>query len=124
MKSIDELTKYLGFYKSNSDFESFLSNNLLEPSKYDSEFLTIDCKKTDLEIGFTNERMIRNGDEEKNLSGGKPIFTHFFIFPKSIKLFEILPYKIDFKDNLEQIIEKAGTPEKTHETNNSFFWKN
>ena len=123
MKSIDELTKYFGFYKSNSDFESFLNSNLIEPSKYDSEFLTINCKKTDLEIGFTNERMIRDGDEEKNLSGGKPIFTHFFIFPKSIKMFNKLPYSVDFGDNLEQIAQKAGTPNKVIETDNSFFGK-
>ena len=121
MKSIDELTKYFGYYKSNTDFEYFLNNNLLEPSKYSSGFIT--CKKTDLEIGFTNERMIRNGDEEKSLVGGKPIFTNFFIFPKSIKLFEALPYNIDFNDDLDKIVEKAGTPTSIHETDNSFFGK-
>ena len=121
MKSINELTKYLGYFKSNLEFENFLNKNLLNPSKYDDLFIV--CKKSKIEIGFTNERMIREGDENKPLIGGKPVFTHFFIFPKSEILFEALPYNVTFSDTLDSIEKKAGKPNDVKETDNMLFGK-
>ena len=121
MKSINELTKYFGYFKSNQEFENFLNRNLLNPGKYNDLFIV--CKESKIEIAFTNERMIRKGDENKPLIGGKPIFTHFFIYPKSEILFKFLPYKINFSDSLESIEKKAGKPKNVKETDNMLFGK-
>ena len=90
MKTIDELTKYFGYYKSNIEFQKVLDSLLISPTNYDSDTLYIVCKKSKLEIGFTNERMIREADKDKPLMGGRPVFTHFNIFPGSKDQFEHL----------------------------------
>lgn len=110
MKTINDLTKYFGYYKSNEEFQNMLSQILINPSRYNSQSLYQTCKKTKLEIGFTNERMIREADSEKPIMGGRPIFTHFNIFEKSANLFERLPFGIVFSDKREKVREKAGPP--------------
>lgn len=118
MKTIKELTSYLGYFKSNENFEAFLLANLLDLSEYDNESGYITCNKSKIEIGFTNERIIRKGDENKLLTGGKPIFTHFIVYPESNSLFEILPFAVTFADSLEVINLKAGKPDEIFESDN------
>lgn len=110
MKSIEELTKYFGYYKSNSEFQNTLKSLLISPTNYDSQTLYIVCKKSKLEIGFTNERMIREADKNKPIMGGRPIFTHFNLYPKSSHLFEMLPFEVLFSDKLDVVRKKAGLP--------------
>ena len=117
MKTITDLTKFFGYYLSNSKFENCISENLIKPTKYNSEFQYISCKSSKLELCFTNERTIRIEDCEKSLIGGKPIFTHFFIYQKTEMLFESLPYNLTFTDNIKNIEVKAGKPNKIMETN-------
>lgn len=117
MKSIDELTKYLGFHKTNTEFQSILDKVLISPSNYDSQTLYIVCKKSKLEIGFTNERMIREDDKDKPIMGGRPIFTHFNIYPSSSNLFDKFPFDVIFSDKFDVVRQKAGTPTRSIDKN-------
>ncbi|MCE3227003.1 MAG: hypothetical protein K0S32_1554 [Bacteroidetes bacterium] len=117
MKSIHGLANYFGYYKSNSEFESVINQLLTKPSNYSSQTLYIVCKKTKIEIGFTNERMIRKEDENKPIMGGKPIFTHFNIYSQSEHLFEELPFGILFSDKQQDVRNKAGEPAKSIDRN-------
>jgi hypothetical protein len=117
MKTIKELTKYFGYYMSNKEFNVMLEELFIDPANYDNKTLYRVCKKTKLEIGFTNERMIRPADKDKPMMGGRPVFTHFNLFPKCSQLFETLPYGITFADKLENVREKAGIPVKSIDIN-------
>ena len=121
MKSIDQLTSYFGSYLANPEFEKFRAENFPNVTKYNSQLQFIKCKDSKLELGFTNERMIRESDSEKSLRGGKPVFTNFFISETSEKLFESLPLGIAFKDSLEEIENKAGKPKIKKNIKNPFF---
>jgi hypothetical protein len=121
MKSIDSLTHYFGKYLSNPDFEKFKTDNLMNATKYNSQLQFIRCKTSKLELCFTNERMIRESDADKPLIGGKPIFTNFFIFPSTEKVFDILPFGVTFKDNLQEIENKCGKPNEIKKINNVIF---
>lgn len=121
MKSIHELTSYFGKYLSNIDFEKFRTENFPKATKYNSQLQFIRCKDSKLELGFTNERMIRESDSEKPLQGGKPVFTNFFIYETSEKLFESLTFGVTFKDNLAEIEKKAGKPKNRKNIKNPFF---
>lgn len=121
MKSIDQLTNYFGCYLANPGFEKFRAENFPNVTKYNSQLQFIKCKDSKLELGFTNERMIRESDSEKSLRGGKPVFTNFFIYETSEKLFESLPFGIAFKDSLEEIENKAGKPKIKKNIKNPFF---
>jgi len=121
MKSIEELTAYFGNYLSNPEFETFRTETFKNATKYNSQLQFIRCKDSKLELGFTNERMIREGDSEKQLRGGKPVFTNFFIYEMSEKLFESLPFGVTFKDSLEEIEQKAGKPKNRKNIKNPFF---
>ncbi len=117
MKSINELTKYFGYYKTNTEFQSILDMLLISPSKYDSKSLYIVCKKSKLEIGFTNERMIREADKDKPIKGGRPIFTHFNIYPSTYSLFDKFPFDVLFLDKFDVVRQKAGTPTQSIDEN-------
>jgi hypothetical protein len=117
MKSIDELTKYFGFYKSNAELQSVLDKILIAPANYDNQTLYIVCRKSNLEIGFTNERMIRGTDNDKPIMGGRPIFTHFNIYPSSFNLFDNFLFGISFSDKFEGIRQKAGSPTRSVDEN-------
>ena len=121
MKSINELTSYFGKYLSNPEFEKFRTENFPNATKYNSQLQFIRCKNSKLELGFTNERMIRESDSEKALRGGKPVFTNFFIYETSEKLFESLPFGVRFKDSLQEIEQKAGKPKNRKNIKNPFF---
>ncbi len=122
MKSINDLTQYFGYYKSNQNFVNFIQNNLPELGNYDSLTQYIICKKSKIELGFTNERMIRKEDEEKSQIGGKPIFTHFNFYPQSISYFESLPFDIVFDKDLEYLEKKVGQPNEIFETKEGTIW--
>jgi hypothetical protein len=121
MKSIDQLTSYFGCYLANPGFEKFRAENFPNVTKYNSQLQFIKCKDSKLELGFTNERMIRESDSEKSLRGGKPVFTNFFIYDTSEKVFESLPFNITFKDSLAEIEQKAGKPKEKRNIKNPFF---
>lgn len=121
MKSIEDLTIYFGKYLSNPEFEKFREENLINPTKYNSLDLFIRCRSSKMELCFTNEREIRESDAEKSSIGGKPIFTHFFIFPASEKSFEELPFATTFKDSLKEIEDKCGIPYDSKRINNVIF---
>ena len=121
MTSINELTSFFGKYLSNSEFETFRTETFKNATKYNSQLQFIRCKDSKLELGFTNERMIRESDSEKELRGGKPVFTNFFIYETSEKLFESLPFGVTFKDSLAEIEQKAGKPKDRKNIKNPFF---
>lgn len=70
-----------------------------------------------MEIGFTNERMIREADKDKPIMGGRPIFTHFNIYPSTSNLFDKLPFEISFSDRFDDVRQKAGTPTRSIDKN-------
>ena len=121
MKTIEDLTIYFGIYLSNPEFEKFREENLKNPTKYNSLDLFIRCKSSKMELCFTNEREIREIDANKPLKGGKPIFTHFFIFPAKEIDFEKLPYDVTFKDSLKEIEHKCGEPNESKRIHNKIF---
>jgi len=121
IKSMKELTIYFGKYLANAEFEKFRTKHFPNATKYNSQLQFIRCKDSKLELGFTNERMIRESDAEKLLRGGKPIFTNFFIYETSEKLFDSLPFGVTFKDSLEEIEQKAGKPKDRKNIKNPFF---
>lgn len=121
MKTIHELTSFFGTYLSNTRFEKFRTKNFPNLTKYNSQLQFIRCKDSKLELGFTNERMIRESDSEKELRGGKPVFTNFFIYETSEKVFESLPFGVTFKDSLSEIEQKAGKPKEKRNIKNPFF---
>lgn len=121
MKSIHELTFFFGKYLSNPEFEKFRDENFPKATKYNSQLQFIKCKDSKLELSFTNERMIRKSDAEKSLRGGKPVFTCFFIYETSEKVFDSLPFGVTFKDSLAEIEQKAGKPNSRKNIKNPFF---
>ena len=121
MKSIEDLIIYFGKYLSNPEFEKFREKNLMNPTKYNSLDLFIRCKDSKMELCFTNERDLRESDAEKPLKGGKPIFTHFFIYPATEKNFEKLPFAVTFKDSLKEIEDKCGMPNDSKRRHDKIF---
>lgn len=121
MITIKELTNNFGKYLSNSEFEKLRFEKLINPTKYNSQLQFIRCKVSKIELSFTNERMIRESDVNKPLIGGKPIFTNFFIFPKTEKYFDTLPFGVTFKDDLSEIEKKCGKPNEVKKINNVIF---
>ncbi len=121
MKTIEDLTIYFGKYLSNPEFEKFREENLINPTKYNSLDLFIRCKSSKMELCFTNERELREIDADKLLKGGKPIFTHFFIYPTKEINFEKLPYGVTFKDDLREIERKCGEPSENKRIHNKIF---
>ena len=121
MKTIEDLTIYFGKYLSNPEFEKFREINLINPTKYNSLDLFIRCKGSKMELCFTNERDLRESDAEKPLKGGKPIFTHFFIYPATEKNFEKLPFAVTFKDSLKEIEDKCGMPNDSKRRHDKIF---
>lgn len=121
MKSIEDLIIYFGKYLSNPEFEKFREKNLMNPTKYNSLDLFIRCKDSKMELCFTNERDLRESDAEKPLKGGKPIFTHFFIYPATEKSFEKLPFAVTFKDSLKEIEDKCGMPNDRKRRHDKIF---
>ncbi|MEZ4839546.1 hypothetical protein [Flavobacterium sp.] len=118
---MNKLTNYFGKYLSNPEFEQFRTENFPNATKYNSQLQFIRCKDSKLELGFTNERMIREGDSEKPLRGGKPVFTNFFIYDASEKVFDSLPFDVTFQDSLAEIEQKAGKPKDKRNIKNPFF---
>ena len=51
-----------------------------------------------MESGFTNNDAVYDDDGNIIFENGRPIFSHFNIYPKSHKLIESLPFNATFND--------------------------
>ena len=119
MKSIDDLTKYFGKYLLNTEFQKFMSENLIKPTKYNSQTQYIVCKTSKIELGFTNKY-----DINPELKGAKNlVFTHFIFYPATEKYFTLLPFGVTLKDSLTEIENKCGKPFEKKRIND-FLWGN
>lgn len=125
MKSIDELTIYFGKYLLNPEFQKFMDENLIKPTKYNSQNECIVCKTSKLELGFTNKHTIHFDNPETPLTGKKQVvFTHFIFYPTTEKYFNLLPFGITVKDGISDIENKCGTPNHKKIYKNDFLFEN
>jgi len=115
METVERLVEYFGYYQLNLDFQTFLKREVGSLSEFDEISSYQVNREFNLELGYTNERMIREADLDKPLTGGHLIFTHFNIFPLTAKLFKELPYGLTFADSMDVVRRKAGTPTQTIE---------
>lgn len=123
MKSIDELTKYFGKYLLNPEFQKFMADNLIKPTKYDSLNESIVCKTSKIELGFTNKYEIQIDNPETSVKGkNQVVFTHFIFYPTTEKYFSLLPFGVTLKDSIADIESKCGVPnDKTIDEDDFLF---
>ena len=105
-------------------FQSFLKETFNDLSEYDVEIDYITSKQTGLELGFTNNDAVYDVEGNVVLERSNPLFSHFIIYPKSLKLISELPFDINFTDRRFEIINKAGKPSQTNEGYSDFLNKN
>ena len=125
MLSYKDFTKYFGSNLSDEDFQLFLEDTFSDLTDYnilDSDYIT--SEDTGVELGFTNNKAFYDDDDNILFANGRPIFSHFIIYPKSIKLIDTLPFAISFNDTRPVIITKAGIPTQTKEGFADFMNKN
>ena len=124
MLSYKDFTKHFGASLLDKGFQSFLSNHFSDLTEYnvrEGDYIT--SEETGLEIGFTNNAAY---DDKDNLifEPGNPIFSHFNIYPKSLKLIDSLPFEVDFSKKRDEVIIKVGPPTKTNEGFADFLNRN
>ena len=113
--SYTDITKYFRSYLFDEDFQSFLSQVFSDLTEYDiTESDYIISEDMGIELGFTNNEAVYDDDDKVIFEYGRPIFSHFNLYPRSIKLIDRLPFDISFRDSRTGILAKAGPPTKTN----------
>ena len=116
MLTYTELSKYFGSYLVDKEFKSFLANNFVDLTEYNilnSNYIT--SYLTSIELGFTNNDVVYDDDDQLIFEQGNPIFSHYNLFPKSEILIGKLPFDIYFTDTRKIVFTKAGLPIKTNQ---------
>ena len=111
MISYKKLTSFFGFSLHEKEFDRFLSKTFSDLTEYnilESEYIV--SKNFGIELGFTNNSAVYDDDEGVIFKSGDPIFSHFALYPQSGQLISELPFGVNFMENRNKIIEKAGEP--------------
>ena len=116
MLTYKDFTKHFGSSLFDKGFQTFLSDTFSDLTNYDileSDYIT--SKINGIELGFTNNEAVYDDDDNIVFEKGKPIFSHFIAYPKSLILIDNLPFDTSFNDDRMEIIRKAGNPSQTKE---------
>lgn len=119
-----DLTTYFGTGLSDAAFQAFLNSMSCDPATYnvaDSDYIT--CESKGLEIGFRNDEAVYDEDEGTVFEKGKPVFSHFNLYPAAGGLISALPFGIGFSDNRNTVKQKAGEPVKSTDLDDPIFQK-
>ncbi|MRG43929.1 hypothetical protein GFS24_02330 [Chitinophaga sp. SYP-B3965] len=116
MLSYKEFTNRFGASLLEQEFRAFLTNTFTDITEYnilESDYMI--SEEMGFEIGFTNKGAVYDEDANVIFEKGDPIFSHFIVYPKSLKLIGSLPFDTNFTDKRNEVIAKAGDPIKTNE---------
>jgi hypothetical protein len=115
MDSYRELSKFINTDLNDSEFKSFLIEKFDDLTEYNiAESAYIKSKKNGVELGFKNKDAVYDEDDKVIFQKGTPKFSHFNLLPESSRLFERLPFGINFNDKRPSVILKAGQPNQTN----------
>lgn len=115
MDSYRELSKFFNTDLMDNEFKTFLKEKFDDLTEYKiAESDYIKSKKNGIELGFKNNDAVYDEDDKVVFQKGNPKFSHFNLFPESSRLFERLPFDINFDDNRTSLILKAGQPNQTN----------
>jgi hypothetical protein len=116
MNSYKDLTIFFNTDLLDIEFQSFLKELFDDLSDYnilESDYIT--SKKNGIELGFKNDRAVYDEDDGVLFEKGRPVFSHFNLFPNSARLIDRLPFDIKFNENRTNVISKAGQPNQTNQ---------
>lgn len=125
MLSYTDFTKYFGASLFDKDFQTFLTNTFSDLTEYnilDSDYIS--SAKAGIDLGFTNNTAVYDGDENIVSEKGNPLFSHFILHPASLAVMDNLPFDIHFDDNRTVILKRAGNATQTKEGFADFLNKN
>jgi hypothetical protein len=110
MDSVKDLSVYFNTDLMNSEFQLFLKEKFDDLTEYKiTESDYIKSKK-----GFKNIDAIYDEDDKVISQKGNPFFSHFNLYPESDRLFDCLPFGINFSDKRNSVMNKAGKPNQTN----------
>jgi hypothetical protein len=116
MLSYKDFTKYFGSNLFDQDFQSFLAKSFTDLTEYnilDTDYII--SEDFGMDLGFTNNDAVYDDDQGIVFESGRPVFSHFNIYPKSSKLIDTFPFDVSFNYVRSLIMTKAGIPTQTKE---------